>query len=136
MGTPPIVTNFIEQLETAQTDPAVGIRIVKVTGDDHTGLYVAELGAHRSVTAHYHKTGSEIYQIIRGEGTIHTGCPAVNDTVIWNRSVNLKSGDCFMVNEGEVHQLENTGPEPMIACFVCPAAHTGHDRFIVSGVVR
>ncbi|MHB8165121.1 MAG: hypothetical protein ACYDDV_12425 [Methanoregula sp.] len=48
----PMVTNFIELLRTAQTDPAVGIRIVRVTGDDHVGLYVAELEAHRPVTAH------------------------------------------------------------------------------------
>ncbi|MFA4825850.1 MAG: cupin domain-containing protein [Methanoregula sp.] len=131
MSTPPTVTNFIEHLKTAVMDPAVGIRIVKVTGDDQMGLYVAELGAHRSVTAHYHRNGSEIYQIVHGEGIIHTGFPSLNDTVIWNRSVDLKSGDCFTVQEGQVHRLENTRSEPMIACFVCPAAHIGHDRFIV-----
>ncbi len=91
--------------------------------------------SHSSVTAHYHKNGSEIYQIIRGKGLIHTGLPSGNDMVTWNQSVDLKSGDCFMVDEGQVHQLENTGSESMIACFVCPAAHIGHDRFIVSGVV-
>jgi mannose-6-phosphate isomerase-like protein (cupin superfamily) len=133
MSTTPSVTNFIDQLETAQADPAVGIRIVKVTGDENTGLYVAELLPHCSVTAHYHKTGSEIYQIIRGEGRIHTGLPTGADSVTWNRSISLKSGDCFTVNEGQVHQLENTGLEPMIAFFVCPAAHIGHDRFIVRG---
>ena len=130
-----MVTNFIEQLKTAQTDPAVGIRIVRVTGDDHMGLYVAELEAHRPVTAHYHRHGSEIYQIVRGEGTIHTGYPSVDDSVIWNESVDLKSGDCFTVPEGQVHQLVNTGSESMIACFVCPSAHIGHDRFIVRGIV-
>ena len=135
MSTPPVVTNFIEHLNTAQMDPAVGIRIVKVTGDSQTGLYVAELGTHRSVTAHYHKNGSEIYQIIHGEGTIYTGLASGNDTVTWNRSVDLKSGDCFTVKEGQVHQLENTGSEPMVACFVCPAAHIGNDRFIVRGVI-
>ena len=132
---PPIITNFIEHVKTAQTDPAVGIRIVRVTGDDHMGLYVAELGAHCSVTAHYHKNSSEIYQIAHGEGTIHTGLLSCNDSVTWNRSVELKSGDCFTVKEGEVHQLENTGSESMIACFVCPAAHIGHDRFIVRGII-
>jgi mannose-6-phosphate isomerase-like protein (cupin superfamily) len=135
MNTTPLVTNFIEHLKTAQMDPAVGIRIVRVTGDDHTGLYVADLGPHRSVAPHYHKKGSEIYQIVRGEGIIHTGLPSGNDTVTWNRSQALKSGDCFTVPEGQVHQLENTGREPMIACFVCPAAHIGHDRFIVGGFV-
>ena len=135
MSSLPMVTNFIEQLKTAQTDPAVGIRIVRVTGDEHMGLYVAELEAHRPVTAHYHRHGSEIYQIIHGKGTIHTGYPSVDDSVSWNQSVDLKSGDCFTVPEGQVHQLVNTGSESMIACFVCPSAHIGHDRFIVRGIV-
>ena len=135
MSVPPVVTNFIEHVKTATTDPAVGIRIVKVTGDEQTGLYVAELGAHCSVTAHYHKNGSEIYQIVSGRGIIHTGLVSGNDSVTWNRSIELKSGDCFTLNEGQVHQLENTGSEPMIACFVCPAAHIGLDRFITRGSV-
>jgi len=131
MSEPPVVTNFIEYLKTAQMDPAVGIRIIKVTGDDHTGLYVAELKPHCSVTAHYHKNGSEIYQIVRGEGTIHTGRLSGNDSAAWNRSADLRSGDCFTVKEGVIHQLENTGSESMVACFVCPVAHLGDDRFIV-----
>ena len=135
MNAPPVITNFIEHLKTAQTDPAVGIRIVKVTGDNHTGLYVAELKPHCSVTAHYHKNGIEIYQIVSGEGIIHTALLSGNDTVNWNRSVELKSGDCFTIKEGQIHQLENTGSEPMIACFVCPASHIGDDRFIVRGLV-
>lgn len=133
MNTPPVVTNFIDLLKTAPTDPAVGIRIVKVTGDDRTGLYVAELGPYCSVTAHYHRNGIEIYQIVRGEGTMHTGVFSTGNTVIWNRSVNLKGGDCFVVQEGQVHQLENTCRESIVACVVCPAAHTGNDRFIVKG---
>ena len=115
-------------------DLAVGIRIVKVTGDDHTGLYVGEQESDRSVTAHYHKNGSEIYQIVHGEGTIHNGLLSGNDSVTWKRSVELKSGDCFTVKEGEVHPLENTGREPMIACFFYPDAHIGHDPFIVRGI--
>lgn len=106
-----------------------------VTGDEHTGLYVAELGAHCLVTACYHKNGSEICQIVRGEGTIHTGLLSGNDSVTGNRSVDLNSSDCFTVKEGQVHQRENTGKEPMVACFVSPAAPIGHDRFIVRGLV-
>jgi len=116
-------------------DPEVGIRIVKVTSDDQMGLCVAELGTHCSVTAHYHKNGSEIYQIVQGEGTIHTGLLSGNDTVSWNREVEVTSGDCFTIKEGEIHKLENTGSEPMIACLVCPAAHICQDRFIVRGLV-
>jgi mannose-6-phosphate isomerase-like protein (cupin superfamily) len=132
MSAQPNVNNFLELLKTAKTDPAVGIRIVKVTGDDSVGLYVAELEPHCSVTAHYHLTGHEIYQIVHGEGKIHTGVSTSDDVVAWNTSVDVRSGDCFTVHEGEVHQLENTGSLPMIAIIVCPAAHIGHDRFIVT----
>ncbi len=135
MNTLPVITNFIEQLKIARIDPAVSIRIVKVSGDDYTGLYVAELEPGHSVTAHYHLYGDEIYQIICGEGIIHTGLLSGDDMVAWNQSADLKSGDCFTIQKCQVHQLENTGSDPMIACFVCPAAHIGDDRFIVRGIV-
>ena len=135
MSSRPKVNNFFELVKTARIDQAVGIRIVKVTGDDHRGLYVAELEPHRSVTAHYHRTGTEIYQIIQGEGKIHTGVPTSDDVVVWNTSVDVRSGDCFTVQEGQVHQLENTGSLPMIVIIVCPAAHIGHDRFMVKGAI-
>jgi mannose-6-phosphate isomerase-like protein (cupin superfamily) len=134
MSAQPKVKNFLELVKTARIDPAVGIRLVKVTGDDHLGLYVAELEPHRSVTAHYHRAGREIYQIVHGVGKIHTGVPTTDDVVAWHTSVDVRSGDCFTVQEGEVHQLENTGSLPMIAIIVCPAAHIGHDRFIIRGV--
>jgi len=136
MSAQPKVNNFFELVKAARIDPAVGIRIVKVTGDDPMDLYVAELEPHRCVTAHYHRTGSEIYQIVQGEGKIHTtGVPPSDEVVAWNTSVDVRSGDCFTVQEGQVHQLENTGSLPMIVIIVCPAAHIGHDRFMVKGAI-
>ena len=135
MSPRPDVQNFFDLVKTAVTDPAVGIRIVKVTGDDHTGLYVAELAPHHSVTAHYHRAGSEIYQIVHGEGKLYRGVPSSDTVVTWYTPVFVNSGDCFTVQEGEVHQLENTGSSPMIVIIVCPAAHIGHDRFIVKGAI-
>jgi mannose-6-phosphate isomerase-like protein (cupin superfamily) len=129
------VENFFELIKTARTDPSVGIRIIKVTGDDLMGLYVAELESHSSVTAHYHRAGSEIYQIVHGEGKIHTGVTLSDDVVAWNAPADVRSGDCFTIQEREVHQLENTGSLPMIAIIICQAAHIGHDRFIVRGAI-
>jgi mannose-6-phosphate isomerase-like protein (cupin superfamily) len=133
MSPPPDIKNFFELLKTAGTDPAVGIRIVKVTGDDQTGMYVAELAPHHSVTAHYHCAGSEIYQVVHGEGNLYTGIPSSDTVVTWDIPVVVNRGDCFTVQEGQVHQLENTGSYPLIAIIICPAAHIGHDRFIVDG---
>jgi len=131
MGSQPEVRNIFEQVKTALIDPVVGIRIIKVTGDDSVGLYAAGLEGHSRITAHYHRAGSEIYQIQNGEGTLHTGIPLSGEGVAWNRPLNVRSGDCFIVKEGQVHQLENTGSLPMMITIVCPAAHLGDDRFMV-----
>jgi mannose-6-phosphate isomerase-like protein (cupin superfamily) len=133
MRSQPEIRNIFERVKNARTDPAVGIRIVKVTGDDLQGLYVAELGSQSRITAHYHQAGSEIYHIVNGEGKIYTGKPISCDEIVWNSHVGVKSGDCFTIEEGKVHQLENTGPLPMVITIVCPAAHIGHDRFMVKG---
>ena len=60
-------------------------------------LYEAELGPHGSVTARYHRAGSEIYQIVHGEGKLHTGIPSSGNAVEWNTSVDVTSGDFFTV---------------------------------------
>jgi mannose-6-phosphate isomerase-like protein (cupin superfamily) len=135
MSSPPEIRNILELVKTARADPAVGIRIVRVTGDDHVGLYVAELGPHSRVTAHYHREGNEIYQIVHGKGKLFTGVCSSDNSVRWNTPVVVSSGDCFTVQQGQVHQLENTGSLPMIAIIICPAAHIGHDRFILRGEI-
>jgi len=127
----PKVKNFFERIKTARTDTAVGIRIVPVTGDDAVSLYVAALEPPRSVAAQNHQAGSEIDQIVHGEGKLHT----TDDEVAWNRPVEVTSGDCFTVPEGLVHKRENTVSPDLIAIIVCPHAYIGHDRFIVPGAV-
>jgi mannose-6-phosphate isomerase-like protein (cupin superfamily) len=128
MSSQPEIRNIFERVKNARTDPVVGISIVKVTGDDLQGVYVSELGSQSRITAHYHLAGSEIYQIVNGEGKIHTGIPVSCDEIVWNTPVGVRSGDCFTLEEGKVHQLENTSPLPMVIAIVCPAAHIGHDR--------
>jgi len=135
MSSPPEVRNILELVKTARPDPAVGIRIVKVNGNDHVGLYVAELGPYHSVTSHYHRDGSGIYQIVHGEGNLYTGIPSSDTGVTWNTPVIVNSGDCFTVQEGQAHQRENTGSYSMIAIIICPAAHIGPDRFIIKGEI-
>jgi mannose-6-phosphate isomerase-like protein (cupin superfamily) len=69
------VINRYRCLENAVTDPLVGIRIIRVTGDDAMGLYIAELDPENRITDHFHTHGNEIYCILRGNGRIHTGQP-------------------------------------------------------------
>jgi hypothetical protein len=57
MSSPPEIRNIVELATTAHTDPAVGIRIVQVTNDDHDGLYVAEPGSHLGEVYQRENTG-------------------------------------------------------------------------------
>ena len=57
MSSPPEIRNIVELATTARTDPAVGIRIVQVTNDDHGGLYVAEPGPHLGEVCQRENTG-------------------------------------------------------------------------------
>ncbi len=116
-----------------KVDPAVGIGLAKVAGDETLGLYCAKLEPFKKVGAHYHKKGVETYQIIEGAGEIHIGIPEDNGQVKWKMSVNLKKGDAFTVNAGEVHQLENKGDTELLVVFGCSASHLGEDRTLVEG---
>jgi hypothetical protein len=82
-------------LNYAETDPLVGIRIIRMSGDDAMGLYSAEPDPEKRITAHFHTHGSEIYCILHGSGRIHTGQQAPGETVTWDTPANLDEGDCF-----------------------------------------
>lgn len=97
------INNIYEQILSATLDPAVGIRIVLLVGDDDFSLHAAELGPHKKVGAHYHAAGVEIYQIVEGNGTIHIGKPIDDGKTSWVSSAKVKKGDCFTIQAGEVH---------------------------------
>jgi mannose-6-phosphate isomerase-like protein (cupin superfamily) len=104
-------------------------------GDDQMNRYVAEFESYRSITAHYPHTKSKINSIVRGEGIIQTRIPISDEIVVCNTPIEVRNGDCYPVQAGEVHQSENTGPLPMIAITVFWAAHMGSNRFIVTGAI-
>ena len=84
----------------------------------------------KKVGAHFHNSGIEIYHIVSGNGKMHTGF-INNGMVDWAEAVEIKSRDCFTISEKEVHQLENTGAERLVALFICRTSHLGDDRIIV-----
>ena len=130
------IRNNFERVKTAgSTNPAAGIWIVKVTGDDGMGLQEAGLGLHSRITAPFSRACSENYQTINGEGMFPSGLPSSGEGAVWNRSVFVKGGDCFMVREGEFHDLKNSGSPPLLVTIICPVAHIGHDSFIVKGAI-
>ena len=126
-------TNLYEKIENAKLDDVVGIRVAHLTGSDEFSLFGAEIAPRRKVGAHYHKSGIEIYQIVEGNGMMHTGLPDNNNNVNWHNSMRVKKGDCFTVNEGEVHQLANENDSKLIAIICCPKSHLSTDRIVVKG---
>jgi len=128
-----IVTNLYEKIKNATLDDVVGIRVALLTGSDEFSLFGAEIAPRKKVGAHYHQSGIEIYQIVEGNGMMHTGMPNDNNHVNWHNSVSVKKGDCFTVNEGEVHQLVNEIDSELIVIIGCPKAHLSTDRIVVKG---
>jgi len=128
-----IINNLFEKIESAKLDEAVGIRIAHLTGSEEFSFFGAEIGPLKKVGAHYHKSGLEIYQIVVGRGKMHLGIPDSDNNVKWTRSLNVTKGDCFTVNEGEVHQLINELDSKLVAIFGCPKSHLSTDRIVVKG---
>ena len=124
------IINIYTLLENTPEDPLVKIRITRITGDENLSLYAAILEPGVKVRPHFHKTGIETYQVIEGEGVIKIGRPE-GTKVIWTDTAPVQKGDCFTVEPGIVHQLENTGQVPMYASFCCSPDHLAGDRFFI-----
>lgn len=135
------ITNISKTLKNAKMDKKVGIKIVKLTGDDKCGMYVAEIAPGKSVRPHYHGKGVEIYQILKGQGIMKIGKviksfdsdslrsePSGSKT---GQGKKVKSGDCFSIFGGEVHQLFNKAKTKLILLFICPDSHMNKDRFFI-----
>ena len=115
---------WLAALNSATTDPSVGIRHAALSGDEHWRIHVAAIP--QQVGCHFHKQGDETYEVVQGRGTLHFG-EAVQaedgDRVIWETPVAVKAGDCFVVPEGYAHQLQRQGDEDLTILFACPDSH-------------
>ena len=134
MPFPPFsAANAFDALQRAPLDPAVGIRLAPLAGNDEFALYAAEIAPRRRVGAHLHSHGQEIYLVLEGAGTLHLGVPSENGQTHWNASIPVQSGDCFVVHPGQVHQLANDRDQRLVAIFGCPKSHLSTDRILVQG---
>lgn len=126
------LTNYKAALKDAKVDPKVGIKIAPLTNDQSFAVYVTEIPPSQKVGAHYHHSGLEVYGILSGSGVIHTAVPGQDNMPINIQSKSVMAGDFFNIQAGVIHQLENTGHEPLLLIFGCPASHLGDDRTITS----
>ena len=127
------VKNLYQVIQSAKLDEAVGIRIDYLTGSDLFSFYGAEIAPHKKVGAHFHESGIEIYQIVQGQGCMHTGILNAHMEVDWQDSFIVQKGDCFTIEEGEVHQLDNDHDHPLLLVVGCPKSHLSTNRTVVTG---
>jgi mannose-6-phosphate isomerase-like protein (cupin superfamily) len=127
------INNLYQVIKSANLDETVGIRIGYLTGSDAFSFYGAEIAPFKKVGAHFHESGIEIYQIVQGQGTMHTGIPDENLEVAWQDSFAVQQGDCFTIEEGEVHQLDNDNDHPLLLVVGCPESHLSTNRTVVTG---
>jgi mannose-6-phosphate isomerase-like protein (cupin superfamily) len=125
-----VLTNIIDwkqNLDSCIYDEKVGIRIAKLVGNNQFSTFITVIDAGKHVNPHYHKHGDEYYHIIEGNGEVKL--KDVNSNV--EEIHKVSSGSSFIVSENIIHQLVNTGSEPLTLMFSCPTAHLGIDRYFI-----
>jgi mannose-6-phosphate isomerase-like protein (cupin superfamily) len=125
------IKNIYKAEGEGEMDPAVGIKITPLSGDESLGLFLAEIEPNKKINAHYHSVGTEIYQIMEGSGEIHIGEILASGEVSWILSKPVVKGDCFTIESGKAHQLVNNTDHRLTILFTCPKSHLSSDRKIV-----
>ncbi|MGI5838705.1 MAG: cupin domain-containing protein [bacterium] len=124
------IVNYLEVWQKLERDKAAGTRIARLTGDDNCSLFAVEIAPGTVLPAHYHREGSEIYQLLAGEGEIALG-NLLDGDVIWREKMVIKRGDCLTIAPNSVHRLANPGRTNLQLLCTAPPAHLGDDRTFV-----
>lgn len=130
-----MIYNWQIALRAAIPDVLAGISHAALCGTEEFRLHVTRLEPGTRVKAHRHMEGEELYIIVSGEGLLYTGTVDENAQTDWTEPLAVSPGDTFCIRPKQVHQLHNTGSEPLVLIFGCPDAHLGADRFIVPDYV-
>lgn len=91
------------------------------SGLRHQSLAEARVPVGGSTQAHYHARTEEIYYITRGSGHLRLG----------SAERDVREGDAIAIPPGIIHQLWNTGPEPLRLLCCCAPAYEHADTFLV-----
>jgi mannose-6-phosphate isomerase-like protein (cupin superfamily) len=123
------IHNLNESFDRLVKDEKSDIQTCQVI-EGELSLLIAELKAGKKLPAHYHTCGSEIYQVLSGEGRVELGERCENSTIHWNEAFDLRAGDVFEVKAGRVHCLSG-GDEDLRLIFFTPPSHLGEDRIFI-----
>jgi mannose-6-phosphate isomerase-like protein (cupin superfamily) len=87
----------------------------------HQSLAEARLPEGASTTAHYHPRTEEIYYILRGQALMR----------IDQETLPVGPGDAIAIPPGLVHQITNTGSEPLVFLCCCAPGYEHADTVLV-----
>ena len=117
-------TVFAQLSQDAKSD----IQMLKLT-EGAMVLFAAELKAGKKLPAHYHRNGTEVYQILGGDGIFELG-QLDDEQVVWSDCLPVGPGDIFEVQPGWVHRLSG-GAQDLRMIFFTPPSHLGEDRTFI-----
>jgi mannose-6-phosphate isomerase-like protein (cupin superfamily) len=123
------VRNMNRCFAELKPDPHSDIQILKVI-DGETALFAAELKPQKTLKAHYHTEGAEIYHVLEGEGVMEIGV-LVDSEIKWQNKYLLKAGDVIEVPPKAVHRLSNGSRNALRLVFVTKPSHLADDRFFI-----
>jgi mannose-6-phosphate isomerase-like protein (cupin superfamily) len=72
--------------------------------------------------AHYHRVAEELYFFTAGAGRMTLG----------DEEREVAAGDCVVIPPGRVHDLVNTGDEPLVLLCCCAPAYSHEDTVLVT----
>lgn len=118
--------SWLTALKEAKPDPIVQIRHGSLNGSADYRLHVAAIP--KRVGCHFHKHGNEDYAVVQGNGRLYWGKVTKESNVEWEKPVDVRTGDSFIIPEGYAHQLASTnkGTE-LVIIFGCPDSHLDDD---------
>ncbi len=120
------IKNLFDQLRKDEKSDIQTLELIKGS----RSFLIAELKAGKTLSAHYHNEGSEIYHILSGRGKMEIGTLS-GTKVIWKEHFDVTPNDLFEVKDRVVHRLSNDGDENLKIVFVTPPSHLGEDRIFI-----
>lgn len=84
-------------------------------------LAEATVPAGSRTIRHFHRTSEELYLFTAGTGTMELA----------GQTREVRAGDCVLIPPGEVHGLDNPGPEPLVLLCACSPPYSHDDTVLL-----
>jgi mannose-6-phosphate isomerase-like protein (cupin superfamily) len=106
------------------------IGVKHLLNNETHGFFVVRLAPGATIAAHYRRKSSEVYFVLRGQGTLLTR--RLGDNQVY--ADHIRRGEAFRIDAGVVHQLINSHDKPLMMVITCPAQHLGDERVITGSL--